>query len=666
MKKVKIKDIAKKYGISPKKILEELESEGIELESTSSPIPPDMVELLEMHFEEIFSKSAKSRSAAFAAARLPAAAEEREIHLKTPIIVKQLAEALGKKPNEIISALMKIGELASINQSLSEDIAEKVGKEFGAKLIIDHRTKDEHTIHGGEGVLFDDTPDKPENLRERPPIVTFLGHVDHGKTSLQDKIRNTMVAAVEAGKITQHIGASQVTFNGHKITFIDTPGHEAFTRMRARGANVTDIAVLVVAADDGFMPQTIEALNHAQAAKVPVIVAINKIDLPDANPEKILLQMQQNGLMSEDWGGEVGTVRVSALTGEGLDNLLERILLEAEILELKANPDKPAKALVLESRLEAGLGATASVLVQEGTLKVGDIIVADEYYGRVKSLFDDHGSRVAAAGPSTPVKLVGLSGAPEAGSKLGVCKRERDARNESERRAHLARQENLAKGAAVSVEDLFSRINRENKQTLNIIIKSDVRGSGEAIQDSLSKLPSDKIEVNVIMNGVGAITENDITLAAASNAIVVGFHVKVNPGINDLAKKTGVEIRLYSIIYELLDDITAALTGRLEPEKREKDLGEARILQIFEVKKGINVIGCMIEKGLVKTGAKARVYRNNQLIYNGEVTSLRRFQDAVKEVKAGLECGIKLDNFVDFEQGDVVKFFEIELQQAKL
>ena len=663
MKKVKVKDLAKKYGTSPKKILAELAAEGVELESSSSPVPPDMLELLEEHLEEVFNKSKRKHSKD---SSKPKAEEERELHVKSPIIVKQLAEALEKKPNEIISELMKIGELVSINQSLTEATAEKICKGFGYKLLIDHRDKDEHNIHGDDSALFDDVQDKPEDLVERPPIVTFLGHVDHGKTSLQDKVRNTVVADGEAGKITQHIGASQVEFHDKKITFIDTPGHEAFTQMRARGANVTDIAILVVAADDGFKPQTIEALNHARAAKVPIIVAINKIDLPAADPDKILLQMQQNELMSEDWGGDVGAVRVSAETGEGLDDLLERILLEAELLELKANPNKAAKALVLESQVEAGLGATSSVLVQEGTLNMGDIVLADEYFGKVKSLFDEQGRQVQSAGPSDPVKLVGLSGAPGAGSNLRVCKKERDARNEAERRAHESKQANLSKGAISSVEDLFSKINTENKKALQIIIKSDVRGSGEAIQDSLNKLPSEKIDVDVIMNTVGAITENDIILASASKAIVVGFHVKVNPGVNDLAKKEGVEIRLYNIIYELLEDITTALTGRLEPDKRENELGGARILQIFEVKKGINVIGCMVEKGSVKVGSKARVYRNKELIYNGEVTSLRRFQDAVKEVKAGLECGIKLDNFMDFEEGDSVEFFEIELRKAKL
>ncbi|MDD5597595.1 MAG: translation initiation factor IF-2, partial [Victivallaceae bacterium] len=466
MKKVKVKDLAKKYGTSPKKILEELALEGIELESNSSFIPPDMIELLEEHFADVFKKSRLAESSQLSAGNNNKGG--KEIHIKTPIIVKQLAVALNRKPNVIISELMKIGELASINQTLTEEIAGKICNVFGMKLVIDHRTKEEHTIHGENSNLFDDIQDKPEDLLERPPVVTFLGHVDHGKTSLQDKIRHTVVAEGEAGKITQHIGASQVVFNGKKITFIDTPGHEAFTQMRARGANVTDIAILVVAADDGFKQQTIEALNHARAAKVPVIVAINKIDLPNANPDKILLQMQQNDLMSEDWGGNVGAVRVSAVTGEGLDDLLERILLEAELLELKANPNKPAKALVLESQIESGFGATASVLIREGTLKIGDIVLADEYYGKIKNLLDERNNPLSSAGPSDPVKVVGLTGAPSAGSSLRVCKKERDARNEAERRTHENRQANLSKDSIVSVDDLFSRINTDSKKVLNI------------------------------------------------------------------------------------------------------------------------------------------------------------------------------------------------------
>jgi len=395
-------------------------------------------------------------------------------------------------------------------------------------------------------------------------------------------------------------------------------------------------------------------------------VAINKIDLPDANPDKIYLHMQQNNLTCEEWGGTVGVVKVSAKTGVGIDDLLERILLEAEMLDLKAQPKRPAVGTVLEAQVENGLGPTASILVQEGTLSVGDVVLAGEEFGRVKTLINDRGVRIKSAGPSTPVKVVGLSGVPEAADKLVTCVNEKAARQEAEQRRAASRALHLANQTISSAEDLFSKLNEQEHKTLRLIIKSDVRGSGEAIEESLKQLPSEKIGVEVVMNGVGAITENDVTLAAASDAIVVGFHVRVNPGVNDLAEKSKVEIRLYSIIYELLEDITDALTGRLEPEKREKELGKAKILQIFELNKGPKVCGCLVEDGVVKVGSKARVFRNNQLIYNGEVASLRRFQDDVKEVRAGLECGIRLDNFVDFIEGDVIDLYEIELKKATL
>ena len=493
-----------------------------------------------------------------------------------------------------------------------------------------------------------------------------MGHVDHGKTSLQDAIRHTHVTDGEAGAITQHIGASTINYKGKNITFIDTPGHAAFTSMRARGANVTDLVILVVSATEGFKPQTVEAMNHALAAKVPIIVAINKIDLPDADPDKVLLHMQQHNLSSEDWGGTVGTVRVSAKTGKGLPDLLERILIEAEMLELKANPRRPASGVVLEAQLENGLGPTASVLVQDGTLRVGDVVLCGEHYGKVRTLINDKGERVKSAGPSMPVKVVGINGVPEAGDHLEIFESEKAARAESERRIADKRGHMLATSAIATAEDLFSKLNAEGRNTLNIIIKSDVKGSGEAIAQSLNQLPSEKIKAEVIANAVGPITENDISLAAATNAIVIGFHVRVNPGVNDLAKKQHVEIRLYSIIYELLEDITDALAGKLEPEKREKVIGEAKILQIFELSKGPKICGCMVESGVVRVGAKARVRRAKELIYNGEVASLRRFHDDVKEVKAGLECGIRLDNFADFVEGDEIELYEIELKKATL
>lgn len=691
---LKVKDIAKQYGVPARTILEELAGQGIETpDAENSVIPEDMVELVDSYFADLFEADetampksnrkggapkkggskkddshnkrqslAPGRSGGKAPQSTSSAVTDGKLTLPAPILVKTLAEAVGKRPNELITDLIKLGELAGINQAISEANAKKLCAGYGIELTIGAPPKPAAPPPPAKPK----PEDNPAFLKERPPVVTFMGHVDHGKTSLQDAIRHTHVTDGEAGAITQHIGASTINYKGKNITFIDTPGHAAFTSMRARGANVTDLVILVVSATEGFKPQTVEAMNHALAAKVPIIVAINKIDLPDADPDKVLLHMQQHNLSSEDWGGTVGTVRVSAKTGKGLPDLLERILIEAEMLELKANPRRPASGVVLEAQLENGLGPTASVLVQDGTLRVGDVVLCGEHYGKVRTLINDKGERVKSAGPSMPVKVVGINGVPEAGDHLEIFESEKAARAESERRIADKRGHMLATSAIATAEDLFSKLNAEGRNTLNIIIKSDVKGSGEAIAQSLNQLPSEKIKAEVIANAVGPITENDISLAAATNAIVIGFHVRVNPGVNDLAKKQHVEIRLYSIIYELLEDITDALAGKLEPEKREKVIGEAKILQIFELSKGPKICGCLVESGVVRVGAKARVRRDKELIYNGEVASLRRFHDDVKEVKAGLECGIRLDNFADFVEGDEIELYEIELKKATL
>jgi translation initiation factor IF-2 len=660
-KKVKVNDLVKKHGLSLKEMMHELRDLGLDCKSGNTTVPDDLLSLVEEHITELKEEAIKKANARNEAAK------KQEVHLKSPIVVKNIAEALDKKANEIVSALMSMNILANINQKIDSDVAIKLGKKFGAKIVIDKRDKADHIADIEESIAPEDIEydEKPEDLKQRPPIVTFLGHVDHGKTSLQDKIRKTRIVDGESGGITQHIGASTVTVNGKKITFVDTPGHAAFTAMRARGANVTDIAILVIAADDGFMPQTVEALNHVRAAGVPIIVAINKMDLPGANPDKILTQMQQNELMSEDWGGDTGVVRVSAETGEGLDELLDRIILESEMLELKANPNRPASAVVLESQLEQGLGATANIIIMNGSLKRGDIILCGQSFGRVKTMLDEHGKVVDKALPADAIKVVGLSGTPESGSKLVVCKSEKEARLIAEERASHNRTTELAT-STVTLDDLFASIENDKKLRLPVIVKADVKGSIEAISESLEKFPSDKISINIIHSAVGALTENDVLLAAASNAILIGFHVRVNPGVNKLADKQNVEIRLYSVIYELLEDIEEALTGKLAPEEREKEQGWAKILQIFGVSKGPDVIGCMVEKGSVKVGSKARVFRNKELIFNGSVTSLRRFQDNVKEVKAGLECGIRLDNFADFQEGDTVQLYDIEFNKAKL
>ncbi len=674
-KKTTVLDLARKYGVSAKDVISELNGQGIDTpKAEKTALAGDDLALIDSFLADLYGadddQPAKKGSKKTRLSGKPVpkkAAEEKsnssagkEIHLTRPVLVKDLAEAVGKKPNELITDLMKLGELAGINQPISDANVKKLCANYGVEPV--YGAAAQTTAQSAKKAVDDD----PKNLVERPPVVTFMGHVDHGKTSLQDAVRHTHVTAGEAGAITQHIGASTIQFNGKTITFIDTPGHAAFSSMRSRGANVTDIVVLVVSATEGFKPQTVEALNHAKAAKVPIIVAINKMDLPDADPDKVLLNMQQNGLTSEDWGGETGTVRVSAKTGKGLSDLLERIQIEAEMLELKANPKRPAAGSVIEAQLEQGLGPTASVLIQDGTLHVGDIVLCGEHYGKVRMLISDKGERLKSAGPSIPVKVVGLSGVPEAGDHLEFCSNEKDARTIAEERLAEKRDKVLATNRVTSAEDLFSKLNEGGVNTLNIIIKADVRGSGEAIAQSLAQLPSEKIRAEVIANGVGPINESDVDLAAATNALIVGFHVRVNPGVNDYLKKRKVEYRLYSIIYELLEDITDALAGKLEPEKREKQLGTARILQIFELSKGPKICGCKVESGLVRIGAKARVRRAKELIYNGEVASLRHFRDDVHEVKAGLECGIKLDNFVDFLEGDEIEIYEIELKKATL
>ena len=671
-KSMKVKDLAGKYGLSPKDIVKELQDQGYaSITGASSVIPQDEVELVEViisEFQEKVKGGKKEKGGKNQNSQKSAAPSE--VTMAPPIVVKALAEAIGKRPNEVVSGLMMMNVLASINQTVEPDIAVEFAKKCGVTLHIGAKAeaavKNEEKTFDPEDAAM--APGDPAALKPRSPIVTFMGHVDHGKTSLQDRIRKTNVAGGEAGGITQNIGASVAQLNGKTITFVDTPGHEAFTQMRARGANVTDIVVLVVAADDGFMPQTVEALNHAQAAKVPIIVAINKCDIPDADPDRVLLHMQQNGLTCEDWGGETAAIKVSAKTGEGIEDLLERILLEAEMLELKADPKRAGFAYVLESQLEQGFGPTAHIIVKNGCIKLGDPILCGEYYGKVKNLIDVHGQRIKSAGPATPVKIAGLSGVPEAGSRMVVCENEAIAKELAASRADAKRQEELSSKASsgTTLEELFSKMDADAKKQLCVVLKGDVRGSVEAISESFTKLPNDKISVNVVHSGVGAITENDVLLAKSSGGIVVGFHVRVNPGVNALAKKENVEIRLYSIIYELLEDIQDALAGRLEPEKREKILGDARILQIFELSKGPKICGCIVDKGSVKVGAKARVFRNNELIFNGEVRSLRRFHDDVKEVKQGLECGIKLDNFLDFEVGDHIQIYDVELKKATL
>ncbi|HZT20908.1 MAG TPA: translation initiation factor IF-2 [Dongiaceae bacterium] len=576
----------------------------------------------------------------------------RDVIIPESITVQDLASRMAERSTDVIKALMKMGIMATINERLDQDTAELIVTEFGHRL---KRVSEADIELGLEGEA-----DDPASLRPRPPVVTVMGHVDHGKTSLLDAIRRTDVAEHEAGGITQHIGAYQVTrANGQKITFIDTPGHAAFSEMRARGANVTDIVVLVVAADDGIMEQTVEAINHAGAAKVPVIVAINKMDKPGANPDRVRQELLQHGLVVESLGGEVLDVEVSAKTKQGLDRLEEAILLQAEILDLKANPDRPGSGAVVEAKLERGRGAVATLLVQRGTVRVGDIFVAGAAWGRVRALIDDRGQQVAEAGPSMPVEVLGLQETPLAGDTFAVVESETRARQVSEFRSKRLRQQQTGPGRG-TLEQQFSRIAAGESKELAVVVKTDVQGSLEAIVASLQKLKTDEVGVRILHAAVGGINESDVTLARASGGMIIGFNVRANPQARELARRDKVDIRYYSIIYNVIDDARAALSGMLAPTLRERFLGYAEIREVFDITKVGKIAGCMVTEGLVRRGAKVRLLRDNVVIHEGALKTLKRFKDEVREVKEGFECGMAFENYQDIQKGDQIECFEIE------
>jgi translation initiation factor IF-2 len=583
------------------------------------------------------------------ATALPTAEEEpaaqNVILIKPPIIVKQLATELGLKPHQIIAELMNYNIFANINQTIEPDVASKIAENHGFVLEKERREKG-GGVHRVEQVVVAPPPpviEKKEELKPRAPIITFMGHVDHGKTTLMDAIRKTRVAAGEAGGITQHIGAYSVSHNGATLTFIDTPGHAAFTAMRARGANVTDIVVLVVAADDGLMPQTIEAINHAKAAPhVKIMVAINKIDLPSANIDRVKKQLQEQGLAPEDWGGDTIVCPVSATKGTGIDQLLEMIALQAEVMELQASPTATPRGTVIEAQVEAGRGPTATVIVQMGTLRTGDPFICGHYSGKVKSLQDDRGKPVKEAVPSMPVKVLGFTGLPNAGDELLVMDAERSAKTLSEERLLAKRTDKLTVPKRATLESLLEA--GGGKKVLRIVLKCDAQGSLEALVGALKQIESKKVDLELIHSAVGPISESDILLASASNAVVVGFNVKVENMAVSAAKSERVQVKLYSIIYELLDQIKEAMAGLLEPEHRETIIGHAEVKQVFDLSKGI-VAGCLVTNGRIARTARARVLRKRQPVYDGGISTLRRFQDDVKEVRSGLECGIRLGDF---------------------
>lgn len=565
--------------------------------------------------------------------------------------VADFANLLGKNVAEIIKKLMGLGKIMNLNATIDFETAEILALEFGKTLKKD-TTRDEANFEELEII------DEEKDLRERPPVITIMGHVDHGKTTLLDTIRKTNVVAGEAGGITQHIGAYQIIYKDKPITFIDTPGHAAFTEMRARGASITDIVIIIVAADDGVMPQTREAIDHAKAAGVPIVVAVNKIDKPNANPERVLTEMSQNGVTPDTWGGDTLFVNISAKTGEGIDELLDNLLLIAEMQELKANPNRYASGTVIESKMDKSLGVVSTILIQNGTLRLGDAIVVGNNAGKVRTLKNDKGENLVEATPSMPVSITGISDSPSAGDKFMAFESEKKAKAIAEERKLAAKKKNANNGGSVSLDDLFNRIEAGEKE-INVVLKADVKGSEEAVKNSLLKLDVEGIRVNVIRSSIGAITESDVVLAAASKAIIIGFNIRPNNKIVEYAKEKGVDIRLYNIIYKVVEEMEAAMKGKLEPIFEEKVLGQAEVRKLFKFSKVGTIAGSYITSGIIRRDAKARVIRDGVVIYDGNINSIAREKDQVKEVKQGIECGITIENYNDIKEGDIIEAYEV-------
>lgn len=585
--------------------------------------------------------------------------DDKTIEIGDTITVKELSEKLNKPSTEVIKQLIFTGVMAAINQEIDFNTASKVAEKFNAVLVKKEEPLIKIENDEEEGLEEDAEKEK------RPPIVTVMGHVDHGKTSLLDAIRKSSVTETEAGGITQHIGAYTVNVNGEKITFLDTPGHEAFTAMRARGAQITDVVILVVAADDGIMPQTVEAINHCKAANVPIVVAINKIDKAVANPDRVKQELTEYGLIAEDWGGDTICVPVSAHTKEGIDNLLEMVLLTAEMQELKGNPKRNAKGTVIEAKLDKGRGPVATLLVQNGTLHVGDSILVGTTYGRIRAMFDDKGKKIKSAGPSIPVEILGLSEVPAAGDKFNVTKDEKTARDMAEKRKEKQRAEYLQSTHKVSLEDLYSQMQEGKVKELAIIVKADVQGSIEAVKQSLEKLSTDSIKIRVIHGAVGAITETDVILAAASNAIIIGFNVRPDANASNLAEKEKVDIKTYRIIYNAIDDIKAAMVGMLEPVYKEVVLGKAEVRMTYKISNVGTIAGCYIIDGKITRNSSVRVIRDGIVIFESTLASLKRFKDDVKEVASGYECGLSIEKFNDLKEGDIVEAYTMEQVKPK-
>ena len=679
MSKIRVYELAKELQISSKDLIELLMNEfSVDVKNHMSVIEDEDAELIKEligetgsasdktivdEYEEILAEEvnnqAKKRKKKKAEEAVEAVGEGGSgvVEIGETITVKELAEKLGKPTADVIKTLIFTGVMAAINQEIDFATAEKVCEKYEC-LVVKKEEKEELEVVEEEEVV-------EENLVKRPPIVTVMGHVDHGKTSLLDAIRKANVTAHEAGGITQHIGAYTVNLNGEKLTFLDTPGHEAFTAMRARGAQVTDVVILVVAADDGIMPQTKEAISHCKAAEVPMIVAINKIDRPGANIDRVKQELTEYELVAEDWGGDTICVPVSAKTGENLEQLLEMVLLTSEMGELKADPKRKAKGTVIEAKLDKGRGAVATLLIQNGTLHVGDSILVGSTYGRIRAMFDDKGKSIKAAGPSIPVEILGLSEVPSAGDRFTVVKDEKTARNMAETRKQKIKDESFHSANRVSLEDLYSQIQEGTVKELGIIVKADVQGSVQAIKQSLEKLSTEDVKVRVIHGGVGAITETDVTLATASNALLIGFNVRPDSNATVIADKEGVEIKTYRIIYDAIEDVKSAMIGMLDPEYKEVVNGKAEVRMVYKISNIGTIAGCYVTDGKIIRNSEVRVIRDGIVIFESTLASLKRFKDDAKEVNTGYECGLSVEKFNDLKEGDVIESFSMQAIERK-
>lgn len=668
MKKVRVYEIAKELNVTSKELIEKMKELGLEVASHMSTLTSEESALVKSLLNDENKKEDPVEDKKENKENEENEEEGNEviIEIGDSIIVKDLSDKIGVHPSQVITKLIALGVMVNQNQEIDSDIAIIVGEEFGVELKVKEIDSEIEEIP--ESSLIEDLDidfeDDPKDLKPRAPVVTVMGHVDHGKTSLLDAIKKTSVTTSEAGGITQHIGAYSVKINDKKISFLDTPGHEAFTSMRARGAEITDIAIIVVAADDGVMPQTIEAINHAKAAEIPIIVAINKVDKAEANIDRLKQELVENGLVTEDWGGDTIAVEVSALQHKGIDELLEMILLVAEMQELKANPDRNAVGTIVEAKLDKGKGPMATVLVQKGTLKLGDTIASGASSGRVRAMFDDKGKNVKEAGPSTPVVVLGLSEVPNAGDLLYSVDNEKIARTLAEENKSIFREHEMKSDPKVSLDDLFERIKQGEIKDLNIVIKGDVRGSIEALKQSLEKLDTDEVKVNILHTGVGGITESDIMLASASNAVVIGFNVRPNFNAIEVSKREKVDIRTYRVIYEAIEDIESAIKGMHAPTIVEEVIGRAEVRATFRLPTGNSVAGVYIVNGKITRSSSIRLLRDDIVIFEGGISSLKRFKDDAREVLAGYEAGLTLENYNDIKEGDTLEAYILkEIQE---